>query len=356
MARNILTSTRTVGDGNLPYYHLPKGMLKLTVNKVGVNYEMSSEVVVIPDPDHRYFLRYNGNAFTYDKIDISFTKEGFLKEITTVIKDETGEVIKAIGDLGAEAAKAVAGLSGTRSAVEPVLVYEHTFDPFDEESLSQTNEELQTTGTGIVVSISPLGKRDSDENTLSDNKNRFGVYCRPVAPFEIKYAMGSAMKRELKHFPHPTIINFVEIPTASFVESTFSMTFGFDDDPLYAGYPNKIKVDNPSSALAIIKAPIEVLKALIRIPAEIFQLKIDIASKRTESARQDLALTNQLKDKEMSEKKVRDELEQFRREAAREKEVLRKEKEEADKQHKKDLLKADSKISDLRREIDDLKE
>ncbi len=355
MARNILTSTRTVGDGNLPYYHLPKGMLKLTVNQVGGSYEVSSDIVVIPDPDHRYFLRYNGNAFTYDKIDITFTKEGFLKEITTTIKDETGEVIKALGDLGAEAAKAAAGLVSTRSATQPVLVYEHTFDPFDAASLGQVNEELAMIKTGITLSIRPLGKNEETGNA-ADNRNRFGVYCRPVAPYEILYQGTNWMKRELKHFPHPEVINFVEIPTASFVESHFTMSFGFDDDPLYAGYPNKISVDNPSSALAIIKAPIEVLKALIRIPAEIFQLKIDIASQRTEAARQEQNLMHELKNKEMSEKKVRDELELFRREAQREREVLKKEKDDAEKQHKKDLLKAESQIGDLRRELDDIKE
>lgn len=336
MARNILTSTRSAEEGNLPYYHLPKGLLRLTL---AAGQEPTCSVVIVPDSEHRYFLRYNGNAFTSDKIDVSFTKEGFLKEISTTIKDETGEVIRAIGDLGVEAAKALAGAgTGTRGGDGvPAIAYDRTFDPFDEESLAEVNADLESLKAGFTVSIRPFGKAE-EESSVDFGRNRFGVYCRPVAPFEVLFKNKTSIMQKLLNFPHPTVINFVEIPTASFVESTFSMTFGFEDDPLYAGYPNKISVQNPSSALAIMKTPIDVLRALISIPAQIFQLKFDIATGRANTAVAEQGMMNALKTREVEENKIKRELDQFRREVKQDKEDIQKKVEDSEQRLKREIL------------------
>lgn len=334
MARNILTSTRVAEKGNLPYYHLPKGLLRLVLT---AGEEPSCSVVIIPDPEHRYFLRYNGNAFTSDTIDVTFTKEGFLKQIKTVIKDETGEVIKAIGDLGVEAAKAIAGVGTRGGGATPTIAYDRTFDPFDIDSLDVVNADLKAIGAGFTVLIKGFGK-PVEESSVDFGKNRFGVYCKPVAPFEVILKYEKGMIQKIVNLPHPTVVNFVEIPTASFVESNFTMDFGFDDDPTYSGYPNKINVINPSSALAIIKTPIEVLKALISIPAQIFKLKFDIATQRTATAGAEQGMMNALKTREMEGNKIKRELDQFRREVARDKEDIQKKVEDSEQRLKREIL------------------
>ncbi|RMG28431.1 MAG: hypothetical protein D6730_05575 [Bacteroidetes bacterium] len=308
MARKILTSTSYPAGSNFHYYHLPKGMLKVTVMEIPLaggrkNYDISATEVMIPDPQQRYFFRYHANAFSNDKIDIQFSKEGFLKRIDTTMEDKTGAVVDAIVDTVAEVAKAVTGL---RSVGEPVKLFEEIIDPFDEATMSRINGMLAQVGNGFTLGLEPLvatqasGESSSLESgpETPTGANLFGVYCRPVEPYQFIVRSGNVEQRQLVMLPHHEVVHFVEIPYARFVTNKFTMEFND------TGYPISIHVEKPSQALAIIEMPLRVIKAILDIPAQIFQFRINYNNQRLQSVKSEQALQQALQQREAQNRQL----------------------------------------------------
>ncbi len=271
MARKILTSSRLPQDGNLHYYYLPKGLLELTVSRR--KFEGNSMIEVdtkeryIPDPDHRYYLCYHANPFTHDKIAIEFHESGFLKKLSATIEDKTLEVIDKVFKVGEEGGKALVGL---RSLAEKEPIHKVTIDPFDDDDMQRLNNELELLNTGMTVSISSM-KRTDDLPTeyKAPEKTDHGIFCRPSEPYEIIVQSGRVEQRQIVILPNPNIIHLIHLPSTRFVSNEFLVECG----PL--GYPTKINLGKPSQALQILEIPLKILQAIIRIPAEIFQFRIN---------------------------------------------------------------------------------
>ncbi len=278
MARKILTSSRVPKEGNLHYYHLPKGLLDVTLSSrmyEGSNvFEIEAKERHIPDPDHRYYLRYHANPYTNDKLEIEFHPSGFLKRVSAIIEDKSLEVIDQAIKVGEEVTKA---LVGTRSVVEKQVLFQAAVDPFDDESMNRLNNHLQRLETGLSVEIAPItNKKDTPDKYEAPRDNDNGIFCRPAEPYEWIIKTQNIEQRSIVMLPHPTIIHFIHLPSTRFVTNEFLIEF----DTL--GYPMKINLGKPSQALQILEIPIKILNAIVSIPAKIFQFRIDYRSKRQE--------------------------------------------------------------------------
>ena len=272
MSRRILTSSRSPQEGNLHYYHLPKGMLLVKVSRSSQGaHNIDATATHMPDPDRRYFFQYHVNPYTHDVIDIEFTKEGYLKKIDTAIEDKTVDIITKVAELAEEAAKTTA-----LRDVGGMVVYEATIDPFDPEAMARVNRDFESLNIGYTLDITPM-RRNEDTVAIfeAEAAESLGVYCRPMEPFEIIVRKGQAERRKIVKLPHPDIIHFIQIPSARFVNNKFLMEF---DE---AGYPFHIHVEKPSPALAVMEIPIRIAKAILEIPAKIFQFRINLNNEKT---------------------------------------------------------------------------
>jgi hypothetical protein len=288
MARKILTNTQQPGDGNLHYYHLPKGMLHLRVFRSGSDLapdyrvEVDPEIKLVADPAHRYFLKYHANPYTSDQMEFFFTPEGFLKSISTTVKDETGEVIQAVVDTVKEVASGVAGVKGRNVEVQ---IFEKFYDPFD----LKAKEEID----GLLSSIShsvelKMVGAEPPKGNAPDGNDRFGFFCRPVAMYEVvvsKYAQAASrgqgqtqaiesVQSMLVSLPHPTVTHFIEIPMASWVNNEFYVEFN------ETGYPVNLRLNKPSSALAFVQIPLNVLRSILELPAMLFKVRLDMTNQK----------------------------------------------------------------------------
>ena len=72
--------------------------------------------------------------------------------------------------------------------------------------------------------------------------------------------------------PNKIVIGKVNIDRTMFVNQV--TTIDFDD-----GMLRKIDIDKPSEALAAIQIPIDIVNAILAIPAELIQFKSDISAK-----------------------------------------------------------------------------
>ncbi len=291
MATKFLTSTTRPGDSNLHYYYLPKGLIHMTVfrggNDMNPEYrvEVSDEVKVVPDPAHRYFFKYQSNPYSSDNIAIEFSPEGFLKSINTTVKDETIEIINSILEATKELAEASTGF---RSRDIEVQIFEKYFDPFDTAVMAEISGLLDSINYSFEVK--PIGAEPAPVQSTS-NDNRVGFYCRPTATYEMiltKWGLAAtkgadrpleSLQSYLVSLPHPSVVHFVEIPVAPWVENTFSAEFS------ETGYPLRINFNKPSSALAAAKVPLNILKAILELPAMLFKFRVDFMNNKQESWR-----------------------------------------------------------------------
>lgn len=280
MARNPLASHASPSKGNLHGYCLPKGIVPITIYKQetdqGIGFHMElGEVKLVPDPAHQYYLTYNPRAFSNDDITVQFHPQGFLKKVHTLIDDQRDEFIGKLIELGAEVAKAAAGFPSMRTrgslpSADARIIFQGDVDPFDKVELGRINTHLQTVSKTLSLSAEMLESHEERSGAVAERGTSHpGVYCKPMGTARIALNEGETQLSHTLRLPHPHLLEFIEIPQAAWVKTEFSMECD------QAGYPVSIQVKKPSTAMAAIELPLKLVKALISLPAQIFQLRID---------------------------------------------------------------------------------
>ncbi|MEM7655271.1 MAG: hypothetical protein AAF399_04015, partial [Bacteroidota bacterium] len=288
MARNILASVSGSANGNLYGYQLPKGLVPLTIIKEkGIFRFEVGEVVIVPDPDQQYFFKYQPSPFTSDELNIQFSSEGFLSSLKIAVDDQTGEFISKVVDLGSAIASVVSGPGGgTRSVGQadegPQEIFSGTIDPFDKSQMEGLNQLLARHGNELEMEARVLGKRQiSASDTLGESVS--GVYCRPLASCELGLTQGKARTVQVLRMPNPEVLHFVEIPQAPWVKTEVDIQFN------ELGYPLSIHILKPSSAVAMIQVPLDIIQAIIELPTKLFQFRINLGNQRADAVEAQLA-------------------------------------------------------------------
>ncbi|MCB0851938.1 MAG: hypothetical protein KDD63_06955 [Bacteroidetes bacterium] len=278
MARRILTSTTDPNLGNLYCYHLPKGLIKLTIQATPNGVQITTlEPEFIPDPNARYFFNYTPSPFTDDNISIEFGPNGFLKNIHTIIDDQTDELLSQIGDLANSAISGALGLPGkTRDvAAQNIILFEGTIDPLNEDHVKMVNQSFKgkMDELNLVFGVKDLTEQHSGKVVLS-SEGQYGIFARPMGSYEISLSSSTGRLAKIIRLPDPEELHFIKIPNPSFVKTDFQIEF---DD---LGYPKSIKVTKPSSALAILKVPLNILSSILDLPAKLIQLRVNLDSQK----------------------------------------------------------------------------
>ncbi|MEL6625151.1 MAG: hypothetical protein AAFQ83_01885 [Bacteroidota bacterium] len=266
MARNFLPSLQSPQQGNLHGYFLPKAEIDLTIAEGGQITINGTEYV--PDPKHQYFFKYSPSPFTDDDITICYGPKGFLSKVHTIVDDQTADVISRILDIGE------ALVTGTAGSTRSIPLFTGKIDPFDEEQKTALNGILQPKGLTFDAKI--LG----DENRKGVNPesvSKTGIYVKPRAIAELSITSAAGKRVKHVHVPHPTLLEMIEIPSAPFVKTEFELDF--DDN----GYPTIVKIKKPSSALALVELPLKIIKAVVALPAQLVQMRINIDNTRATS-------------------------------------------------------------------------
>src|SRR3546814_13925539 len=109
----------------------------------------------------------------------------------------------------------------------------------------------------------------SDLTLAPASKCKVGICYRPEEPFDLVLFVDKA-EYDRTSLLLPTKAKLVEIPVtrAAFVEKT--TTIDFEEGTL-----KQVDISKPSEVLEIVSLPVEILKALVDIPAELIPLKID---------------------------------------------------------------------------------
>lgn len=296
MPASILSSSLRPGQGNLPAYNLPKGLLKLSLwqnpnfqNPEVPIFELRQELKIIPDPDHRYYLRYTNPGNYSDTLSVNVSAEGYLTSIDATSEDATPEIVQNLLDMIKQAAIPSLPPSGSRSAdgalTMPVEIFQATFDPFDAEELTEVNNAIRALVGEFSLNVKVLGKNGTEKHQPGSDIE--GIACRPMCTAELRFNMRGAQRSQLiENFPHPHVVQVIALPRAPFVKSTVKLAF----TPL--GYPISVQLDHPSWVAAATRLPGRILSGIISLPAQLVQLKLNYSSERLQQKEESARLHN----------------------------------------------------------------
>ncbi|MEQ1930816.1 MAG: hypothetical protein ABL957_09805 [Parvularculaceae bacterium] len=272
---------------------MPQGLVKVVVERLddgSLKLDVGN-VVYRPDPDHRYVLRYRHSSFSDDHVVVKVDDMGFLKWISAVSKDETGEVALKFVELAAETAKIATLKSGAADELLP-FKWEFACDPTDDEPIGQGDancgdilRRLRRAPYYVDLEIGhrslvgPGGGVESERPRLGCNE---GACFRPALPYEIRFTyqdVADARPPEdsrvklvqsrtiVVALPNEAPIMAVDLNRHAFVDAKTEVEF---ED----GMLSKVELEKPSEALGLVSLPVDAARLIASIPAALLDFKI----------------------------------------------------------------------------------
>lgn len=254
----------------------------------------------LPDPSAGYTLHYAHSSWSSDTVAVEIDADGLIAKVDLKIKDESGasilkvveavkEVKKAFIAFGRADQPSVSVVADCRryragTAAKTVLL-ESNFDPQRSASVDTANatissviKQYSTREWGMQVEVA----RSSDQLAIEVDPaptaigrpharggSVDGIAYRPATPVHlIARAAGVETNRKTILVPDQKRTAYIDINRADLVEKLSVLEFE-------NGILQKVNTTKPSEALAIATLPVEVLKAVVSIPAELVQFKID---------------------------------------------------------------------------------
>lgn len=281
----IIQSSSSSSNGfSNGYYYLPTTLVKCLVSQDenGV-IKVAIKPKIVADMRQQYYLKYKQYANANDNLKLEFDENNLLKSVDLIADDQTDEIIVKL----AEGIKDIVPGS-TTELVAQQMIDSFYFSPFIAADIDTANSILQKYGLSVAIqdiyaSASSLPVPRPAADTININ----GIYYRPYIPLRLKVQSSdnSYSNETVLHLPDPSQVAQFELKRSWLVKKTNKVIFE-------NGNIDNYEIDKPSQTLAFIAIPIELAKAVLSIPATIFQFKIDITTKNKEL----LEVKNELKE------------------------------------------------------------
>lgn len=324
-----------VADGTLPddvfaYYYLPAAMIKITaVAKVEILTEaatgdfkdatlkelnITAATEVLPDTSQLLLLIYPGNSFVKDDIKITVDESGLLSNVAAIAEDRFSNIISALFKAPSEILK-----KGETAFVEdaaPVLkaeIKEYTKDfiiPPSGIKAGASNSLLWTIDipdnadkkkeldASFKVTFSPLIAPGGTTVAAKSAFNGNGIYVRPrialqtaVFPDNKNSLQKIDISSALITVPDITQAILIPITRAVMVEKKQTLK-------LKNGMLLENAITKPSEAEALLLIPVNILKSVFSIPAQLLSFRINHMQQQKSLVTEDAALAKAKLDSE----------------------------------------------------------
>lgn len=309
----------------LGYYYLPKGLVKIDATLI-VSFEKSGEQLlhpkilsqhfkidreIIPDHSELYGLVYQPSILSHDEVEIQINEKGLLTNIESVSEDRIPHIIEAL----AKAPTEILSTDRKKEAQASEVIqkeFNRTFylDPSDFKDrdkiaftwtpVLKENAQKQSININANFEVALIA---SEWKTSPSSKRSFnGILVRPQALFRFKILLSEEKFAEVSSqefhsvLPHPEQVVCISVHRSMFVKRTHHLV-------IENGIVRENKVVKPSEVEGFISIPIHIAKAIVSIPAQLFQFRINTIKKETELTKELIA-----QQKEMIEKQRQDRL------------------------------------------------
>lgn len=274
-------------------YTLPMTMMKLTVridDKDDAVTVDKPELERVPDGKMLFNLDYLADITSDDSFKVELDDKGFLKQVTVAADDKKGPIIKVIAStvltLMTGIPVPVTGLKeGEMRSIRVNrggILLQQTINPNNLAELCELNAKLLK--YDLRVDVEEFGTDDRNNKQLpetNDSSNRSGIFYRPLLPYKVSISTYDRPKKEWEVFNAYVIqtenispLISVDISRSYFVKRETTLMFN-------TGVLTSTEVKKPSEVLGLVKIPLEIATAIVGIPQQLLQFRIDYSSKQT---------------------------------------------------------------------------
>jgi len=289
---------KTINDAlstSAGYYFLPTAKLNFEVHEQRFNDNTDGKKIIYylkylslslePDPKHLYRIDYMRNPFAHDLVTVTLTTKGLLDKVDVTTTDQSGALVVKLVDIAKAAVTKIPPPSGRLSLEEDIVIATVTIDPIAD---CDNSPRKLFYGASCKISASVFGSPEIKQNGTPECDK--GICFRPVLPYEITLSNseGNLTSRFIAMLPNKAPIFELPVTRTAFIKKVTELDFE-------NGILTQVKIDKPSEVVGALDIPLAVARAILSIPAELIQLKIDTTKSQfgLVKAQKDLIEANQ---------------------------------------------------------------
>ncbi len=271
-----------------------------------------------PDLPYRFAAQLDHSRFRSDELTLTTTNSGLLSGAAGKAEDKTAEIILSV--VNTIAARSAAGFQILGQSDSGVTIDRNVGIPCenrqvtfitDFQDFSVVSGRLQKDFPNMEVRLTlntVKGEPQPDATTALATFCNDASRCKVVTANKNKssFMRGLAYRRDLTHIlslePHDsgnaiaqttiTLPNlspteFLPMPTGAFTNVSYTVAF---DNGMLTSYA----ATRPSEALGFVKIPYDIVVALVKVPAEIFSLRVNLSTQKGALATKELELLQAL--------------------------------------------------------------
>jgi len=283
------------------------------------NVEFADDITIellpaVGDPKAVYNLRLKHSWNREDTLHVETTEAGLLKTVTLTADDKIPEIAKTLAKIAISAFKIAAGLptlpSGKFAASVTNLCgtpmknikttpfsYEEIFDPIDPAQIEAINKKLCRLDTKFVVSVrpgapitpplkagAPLATPTPALASAAKNIKTAkvdGLIYRRSLPYIVslnildEFENTYPIKTTQINVPNEGPVGVLPFEWAACAKNEYGVEF-------VSGMPIRSDVKRPSELVGCLSIPLDIVSAILALPTELIQLKVDYSSKNEE--------------------------------------------------------------------------
>ena len=282
-------------------YFLPKGYIHLLAElqtnanpAVAPGYKLTLDVTLVPDGSNMFVLQPQPSAWAHDTFGVT-VQNGLLTSVGSTNVDQTGTALLKIAELAGVIATSFKASASTNLPANRPPRIELMFTPDDVgDGVNGPNSTLKKGGLSVEVKknfppLPPAG-RDMPPVDAKGRSSRPGICYRPLLPYTVivKDEIDQSESQAVLMLPNEGPILSLIPRRATLVTARTSIQFDH-------GCPTAFSFDRDSPGLAWVSLPLDMVKAFLSAPAELVQLKLNLANTNAQLSAAELNnLNNQL--------------------------------------------------------------
>ena len=239
-------------------------------------YQVTIQAIYEPDPKYMFLLNPSLRCLSDDSYRIEVTN-GLLSTISSTNADKSGEVLIDLAKVAIESFKLAAGVpvSAQRLGAGPDYPKEIEFT-FDPSSTCECERARRHFGKWFELKVDRPKPEFGAWAELKEatNGQRFdGFFYRSVLPYQISLSNRTERSSVSKNLLLPN-----GAPILSWSPRRAALVQCVNHVTLENGTLKEVYVEKPSTALATVKVPLTILQAVVALPTDLIQLKLNYSS------------------------------------------------------------------------------
>jgi hypothetical protein len=242
--------------------------------------DITIETVYEPDPARCYVLYHRTNISYDDTVTVSLTDNSLLGSVQISSTSQITPIIMQMVDIAKAAIEIGIPLPGARGITPPTIIpFDVTIDPKDilpdsyknTDGTNNIENELHLPAKSLQLERlgppeSPLLKNQPVLNKPTDSRT---IFYRPLWPYKFTFNVPGLFNiNKTVYLPNKEPVIAIDIARPAFTKAVTNLTFK-------SGILTEVHLERPSELLAGLEIPLDILKAIAGIPAEMLQFKVN---------------------------------------------------------------------------------